>query len=30
VKNLNNKKIFLFEFTVGTGLVPDELLAEGN
>lgn len=30
MKNLNSKKIFLFEFTVGTGLVPDELLAEGK
>ncbi|ABO35348.1 protein of unknown function DUF201 [Methanococcus maripaludis C5] len=27
---MDDKKIFLFEFTVGTGLVPDELLAEGK
>ncbi|WP_459202184.1 tyramine--L-glutamate ligase [Methanococcus sp. CF] len=27
---MSDKKIFLFEFTVGTGLVPDELLAEGK
>jgi len=27
---LDDKKIFLFEFTVGTGLVSDELLAEGK